>query len=109
VISPDPIELGVIAPGQTAGHPLSVRNPLSERVVIERIETSCPCIGAQELPIPVEPNQEKELEISFDPSEARDFRGSLSVDVTAHLSDGRVAFRTKVRLKVEGGNRNRPD
>src|SRR5579885_2892308 len=99
-ISRDPIELGVMPPGQAARCLLLVRNPLPGRATIERIETSCPCIGAGGLPVQIEPSQTIELEVAFDPSEAKDFRGRLSVDLTAFLADGQVGFRTKVNLEV---------
>ena len=106
-ISRDPIELGVMPPGQAARCLLLVRNPLPGRATIERIETSCPCIGAGGLPVQIEPSQTIELEVAFDPSEAKDFRGRLSVDLTAFLADGQVGFRTKVNLEVGDGGRNR--
>jgi hypothetical protein len=106
-ISPDPIELGVLQPGQSARRSLTVRNTLSEPLPLERFETSCPCTRFRGIPIYMGPNETRELEVSFDPPEDPDFQGALCVNVTGYLADGRVALQTRVKLKVEVAPRSR--
>jgi hypothetical protein len=76
-------------------------------LAIERIETSCPCIGMGGVPVQLEPDETKNLRVTFDPSYDPDFAGRLSVQVTAYLTDGSLAFQTKVNLDVHPERRDR--
>jgi hypothetical protein len=68
-------------------------------MMIERIETSCPCLATTPGSIRISPGESKVLAIEFDPSAEPDFRGGLSVDVTGHAGE-RVAFHTLVNVDV---------
>ena len=100
-VHPDPIELGSLALGQRASRLVSVSNPLREPLAIERLETSCPCIRVGGVPFRLGPNEIRDLEVSFDPSEDPNFQGRLSVEVIGYRDDGRVVLQTRVNLTVE--------
>jgi len=94
-------DLGALPPGRAGSGSLRVQNVSSERLTVERVETSCPCVVVRGLPVSLESNEARDLELSFDPSEDPEFRGALCVGATGFLSGGRVAFRTNVNLRVE--------
>jgi len=91
----------VVHEGEAIERPLSIRNTRDDALTLERVETSCPCIGVSPIPIEIGPRQTKVLSVSFNPSSDPDFEGELSVQLTGYLSSGGIAFRTEVRLRSE--------
>lgn len=113
IVSPDPIALGTLAPGESARSTVTLRNPTSEAVSVERIETSCPCILVSPTSIVVGSGESSALTIEFDPTDEPEFRGGLSVNVVGKEATGRVALRGRVEVEVrrspvsaEGGSRS---
>jgi HYDIN/CFA65/VesB family protein len=91
-ISPDLISLGVLDAGQSARVKLALRNPGRYTAVLERIETSRPCLQINPSTMRVEPGESGSLVVTFDTPHDSDFRGSLSVDVIGHSSLGKALF-----------------
>jgi hypothetical protein len=79
---------------------LVVRNQQSDALTLERTVSSCPCIGVSGLPVRLRPNEARGLKVAFDPAEAPEFRGGLSVELDGYLADARIAFRTRVEFDV---------
>jgi hypothetical protein len=102
-ISPDSIDFGILPPGEAAEACLTVRNTQDDSVVLERIQTSCPCIEATPAPTRIGPRQAEKLKVIFNASRDGDVGGPLSVELTGHLADGRIGFRALVRLQIELG------
>jgi hypothetical protein len=99
-IRPDPVVLGAIPAHQTAQISIGVENLRTVPVILERVETSCPCITVGDLPASLEPEGATDLRVTFDPTHEPDFVGALAVQVVGYLSDGQVGFRTRVKLEV---------
>lgn len=99
-ISPDPVQLGVLAPGRSADANIVLRNPGIDLVLVERIESSCPCLGAGRSRIQMAPGESCNLSLRFDPSHDADFRGRLSINVAGYDAAGRTVFGTQVHLEV---------
>jgi hypothetical protein len=95
------VELGVLGPGQSARRPVILENALSDEITLQRVETSCDCVVVVGPPVCLAPKQAKAIDVSFDPSMDPEYRGALGVLLTGYLSDGRVAFRSEVRLEVD--------
>ena len=90
------VDLGVLAPTQTASASLVVRNTLDSVVTVSRIETSCPCVRVLPHLFHVGPLAEVKLTVHFDPVEEPDFRGPLSVDYYGRESSGDIEVDPKV-------------
>jgi hypothetical protein len=93
------VSLGVVGIGQEARADLTLANPGSQALTIERVETSCSCLTIAPRSIRIAPGESKTLSLEFDPSEEPDFRGGLSIDVTGFAAGG-VAFHTRAKLEV---------
>jgi hypothetical protein len=108
-VGPDAIALRVQQGQGPAGTSVPVRNSQAVPLTLERIETSCPCIGVSGLPVRLEPDETVDLKLAFDPSHEPEFAGALLVRVTGYLAENRVAFETKVRLQVDPEGADRAD
>lgn len=102
-ISPDPIELGVLDPGESAEATLLLRNPRAEPILVVKIETSCDCVSAKPGSLQFGGCETRTLTLSYDPSAAPIFEGRLGVVITGYMSGDNVAFRTGIRLRVGHG------
>ncbi|MGC8639443.1 MAG: DUF1573 domain-containing protein [Isosphaeraceae bacterium] len=98
-MSPDPISLGVLSPGEGAEALASVRNIGARTVVVARVETSCPCVQVSQLPIRLGDGQTASLRILFDPSKEPGFCGGLTVHVRGY-GERSIVFCTRVSLTV---------
>ena len=102
-IDPDPIEFGFLRPGECAGLKASITNNLDNELVVERFQTSCPCVQIRmddELPAILGPKDVRAITIEFDPKDEPDFRGGLSVQLLVWSSDARCACRARVLVTV---------
>jgi hypothetical protein len=79
---------------------IAVRNRTDRPLSIERIETECPCVRLDPIPLRLEPGGTMPLVVAFDPTEEPAFRGGLSVGVVGYENDRRAAFRTRVEIEV---------
>jgi len=101
-IRPDPISLGVIEAGTPGKAALTLRNPGSVPLTLERVETSCSCIRVETVPVRIDACGSVDLAVVFDPTSEPDFRGGLSVDLTGRMPGGATLFHTQVNLLVRG-------
>ncbi len=99
-ISPDPIEFGTLNQGEVAQASLRIQNNRSAPVTIERLETSCPCISMEPIPLHIGPHETQTLTVNFNPSTDGEYEGRLGVQVTSYLTGGVVGFRTEVKLNI---------
>jgi len=100
VVSPRPISLGTLEPGRASVTTLTLHNPGPRPIIVERAETSCPCVSVSALPVSVRPNSTARLEVTFDPADEPDFRGRLAVDILGRGSGDVVLFRATVVVTV---------
>jgi hypothetical protein len=112
VFSPDRVELRSRAGGSSQAN-VVIRNLGPRPALILAASTSCPCVRItspsldQDLPVSLPlylgPGDFAEWNISHDPSEDPDFRGTLEVELTG-LSEGQdVVCRGQVRVVVPPG------
>lgn len=101
-INPTPVSLGVLMKGQKAKSAITLTNHGTSTLMIDSIETSCPCLTTAPSSICLGPGEGKILAVEFDPSDEPEFRGRLSVDITGY-ANGVVAFRTRANLEVRNG------
>lgn len=99
-INPDPITFGVVGGRTLAQRLFSARNTRNAPFVLERVETSCPCIRVAPLPVKLEANETRNWTVTFDPLVDPTFEGRLSVEIIGYLAGGQIAFRTNVNLNV---------
>jgi hypothetical protein len=99
-INPDPVPLGNVAPGVPRNAIFRLRNRGPQRVVVESIETSCPCVGVAPHRVCLEPGRDEAMTVTFDPTRDPDFRGSLCVELSGYGTGEKVVFRTRVKLSV---------
>ena len=71
IVTPDPISLGTLRPGQSAEVAVTVRNPGDEDVTLARVEPSCDCVRIRPMPIRVQAGRSVALTVSFDPRTIR--------------------------------------
>ncbi|CAN0426499.1 unnamed protein product [Phaeothamnion confervicola] len=101
IVNPDPIPLGKLPPGRGARAAAKLFNPSSESLVVERVETSCPCVrSTTRLPLRINPGETEILDVEFDPSKEPGFRGGLGVDVVGTDAIGTGVFYCRVDVEV---------
>jgi len=98
-ISPGQLSLGVVKSGQKARGEFTLVNRGSKPVVIDRIETSCPCLITSPRLMRVDPGTARSLTVEFDASSEPDFHGGLSIEIVGY-TDGRVRFSSQAKLEV---------
>lgn len=102
-VGPDPVTLGTLEAGRAAHATVSLHNPGSEALTLDRVESSCACVRMTPLPVRIDPRRSVDLTVTFDPREEPDFRGAMTVDLTGWDAAGRQVFRTRVELEVQSG------
>jgi hypothetical protein len=102
ILDPDPINLGVLKPGQSVEVTLTLQNPRSaEALTVERVETSCSCVSVSPLPTRLESGESDSLAVKFDASKEPDFRGRLSVKLTGLGANESTLFETRLNVEVQ--------
>jgi Protein of unknown function (DUF1573) len=99
-ISPEPVDLGDVDGTKPREATSWVKKTRDEALTLERIETSCPCVGRVGAPLRIGAGETHSMTVRFDPSSEIDFQGELGAHLTGYSTDGTVAFRTVVNLKV---------
>lgn len=98
--TPNPIDLGIVEPGQDAHAEVRVRNTGGRPCIIDRITTTCPCIRVGTMPLVLDSGEALVLDVLFDPSEEPEFRGRLQVEVNCYAGEEVVlGFSVKVGVK----------
>jgi len=98
-ISPHPVLLKISSQLGSARATITLCNPSTEPVIVERVETSCPCIEVSPVPLEVEPAGKSDLGVTFDPSFDPDFKGDLRVHLSGYDERDRLLFRTYVDVE----------
>jgi Protein of unknown function (DUF1573) len=98
-ISPDPVELGVVNEGRVSKAVLSLTNRAARELVIDRLETGCPCLTITPGQLLIAPSETKVVAVEFDPSGDPDFHGRLCIDISGY-SKGKRAFHTVAEVEV---------
>ncbi len=99
-MGPSPIMLGVVAAGDSVQTTVSVRNPRSAPITLERIETGCSCISVAPVPIEIGPGERRVLTVTFDSSSDPEFDGDLSIEIIGYVADDTVAFRAEAKVSI---------
>ena len=99
-ISPDPLCLGTLEAGGAATASLTAQNHGREALILERVESSCPCVSVGPVPVQIAAGGSALLAVTVDLAGEPDFRGGLTVDLTGNATDGATMFHTEVRLMV---------
>jgi hypothetical protein len=99
-VSPNVIDLGILRPRHSAAARLTLRNPSLRTVIVEQIQTSCPCLQAEKQSIILGPQESAALALRFDSSDDSDFRGGLSIEVVGRGVTGGIVFATRVNAVV---------
>lgn len=107
-ISPDPLSLGTLHPGQSATVRMILHNSGPRSVIVERVETSCPCLQVEDRSIDLPSGESAPLTLVFDSSDEPDFRGALSIEVSGRDTDRRILFHTHVDVEVRPVPANAP-
>ena len=100
IAGPEPVMLGTLEPGRKARFEATLTNPRPMPVVVDRFETSCPCIRATAENRVIGPGETTGLTIEFDPSHEPGFRGSLTVEYVGKSPEGLTVVRGRVDLEV---------
>jgi hypothetical protein len=98
-ISPHLVELGVVSQGQLSKAALTLTNRGSRELLIDRLETSCPCLMITPSQLRLAPAESKIATVLFDPSDEPDFHGKLCIDISGY-STGSRAFQTVAEVEV---------
>ena len=98
--SPNPIELGRLKPGVAGRSQLILRNLGFEPISVVRVETSCPCLRAEPIPLDVNPGMEATLILVVDHAGEPEFRGDLEVEVGGFGLSGGQVFQSRLRVSV---------
>jgi hypothetical protein len=78
---------------------LSLTNCGSRELLIDRLETGCPCLTITPERLRIGPSESEVVAVTFDPSGEPDFHGGLSIDISGY-SRGNLAFRTVAQVEV---------
>jgi hypothetical protein len=97
---PSKIDLGVVPPASRLRAEIHLFNPHSQKVTIERVETSCDCLQPLGLPWSISPNQMSIVPFEMDLGHEPRFRGGLGIGATGRTSDDNIAFEIKVEVEV---------
>ena len=93
---------GLFRPGQSADSTIRLRNLRKVAITVQRVEASCPCLDARNLPLSIRPGEAADLAIHLGLQEEPSFRGKLMIELTGLDSSGLAAFQTRVCAEVEG-------
>jgi hypothetical protein len=79
-------------------------NRTARDLAVERVVTSCPCVGVAPSAVRVGPHESQQLELWCEPAAEPDFMGRLAVEVVGYLPGGEPAFRTICKFEVHDGS-----
>lgn len=99
-VRPDSLSLGVLESGQSARRTVTIHNPTSHKIDVERVETSCSYVSVFQLPIAIQPCDTAELTVVFDPKDEPEFVGQLSIGLTGIGNADLPVFRERVDVDV---------
>lgn len=100
-ISPNPVSLGSLNPGQVVDKKIVLSNPWTTPVTIQRIETSCPCLEVAPVPIEIASGRSGEIVVRFNSTEDPDYRGVLGIEVTGYNPSGKSVMEMRIDLEIK--------
>ncbi len=100
LISPGIVDLGTLAQGERREFVIHLQNPHDRTVVVEQLETSCPCLEVKNLPWRFSPGQERKFALRLDMGREPDFSGRLTIRMSASTAQGEHAMRCHVQVQV---------
>jgi Protein of unknown function (DUF1573) len=102
-VSPEYPSLGTSVCGRQLAGEIRLSNAGPKSVLVNRVETSCPCLTAKSVPLEIDPGKSAVLALQFDPREDPGFRGRLAISVNGYTVQDEIAFDTRVRVEVQSG------
>ena len=107
IVEPKDIFLGIINPGQRITTPVTIRNSGDVRLVVDRIDSSCPCARMNPSRVVIAAGGSVRAEVEYDPTSEPEFRGLLAISVTGSSADHVAQFRLTVHVQVEAPQTDR--
>jgi hypothetical protein len=104
---PQRIEFGTVSGDSPVETSVLIRNQAALPLTLERVVTSCPCIGIGDVPVHLDPNEAKTLSVLFDPSHDPDFEGELTVRLTGYATGDCILFQIQASVDVNPGRAER--
>jgi hypothetical protein len=98
--APTAIELGELPQDAGMKIPLILKNSHEEPVTVDRLDTTCPCVFADELPWLVPPGKEVQVLLHLDLRREPGFSGRLSIRCSGRTATGTSTFTLRVNVKV---------
>ncbi len=100
-VSPNPLDLGTLAPGASARATIVLRNPGETTLLVDRVEAGCGCMRVRKERLRVEPGGSAQLEVEYVPDEDPNFRADLSVALTGFGLKNAILFQCDVSVSVQ--------
>ncbi len=100
LLSPGMIDLGTLAQGERREFVLHLQNPHDRSVVVEQVETSCPCLEVTSLPWQFSPYEERKLHLVLDMAKEREFSGRLFITMRGGTAHAEPALRSRVLAEI---------
>lgn len=97
---PPRLDIGDVAAGLRVASRLSISNPGDASIVVAKVDSSCPCLRVAPGAFVARPHSTTDVTMTYDASEAPDFRGVLALEVRGRDAGGGVLFQTRVDLRV---------
>jgi hypothetical protein len=98
-VFPAEVDLGRVPAGSRQRVALTLYSAQAESLLLDELESSCPCVRGEGLPWRLEPGQRRPVAVEVDLSAEPEFRGRLQIELVGK-SSGRVVFRTRLHLTV---------
>lgn len=93
--------LGVLRQGQPSSFDLILRNPSNRTIVVDSLETSCPCLAPRLIPVAIPPEGEVPLSMELDLRKEPAFTGRLQIQVEGRDPSRQKLFQTQVTVDVQ--------
>jgi len=103
-VSPALTDLGLLTQGDRREFSVLLSNTHSDKVAIVRVQTSCPCLVAQNATFDIEPGKQALLALSFDLTKEPAFRGNLHVQFAGLSMLEEPVFFANVAVRVVGSS-----
>jgi hypothetical protein len=100
IVDPQAVELGSVSQASRTQIRLVLGNPHNQPVLVERLQSSCPCLQGRDLPWLLEAGAESNVELTLDLVRESGFVGRLAIDLCGQTAEQDLAFRASVQLSV---------
>jgi hypothetical protein len=99
-VTPAEVDLGHVPAGSRQRVALTLYSAQAESLLLDELESSCPCVRGEGLPWRLEPGQRRPVAVEVDLSAEPEFRGRLQIELVGK-SSGRVVFRSRLTAQVQ--------